>query len=54
MHSRDAIDLLWYNVMHYSSLFQYFFLIYNGPYSSWKFSVFVFFKKLFLEMLNTI
>jgi len=28
MHSRDAtvlIDLLWYNVVHYSSLFQYFF-----------------------------
>jgi len=28
MHSRDAavlIDLLWFNVVHYSSLFQYFF-----------------------------
>jgi len=28
MHSRDAtvlIDLLWFNVMHYSNLFQYFF-----------------------------
>jgi len=28
MHSRDVtvlIDLLWFNVMHYSSLFQYFF-----------------------------
>jgi len=31
MHSRDAtvlIDLLWFNVVHYSSLFQYFFPIY--------------------------
>jgi len=28
MHSRDTtvlIDLLWFDVMHYSSLFQYFF-----------------------------
>jgi len=28
MHSRDTtvlIDLLWYNIVHYSSLFQYFF-----------------------------
>jgi len=28
MHSRDAtvlIDLLWFNAVHYSSLFQYFF-----------------------------
>jgi len=25
MHSRDIIDLLWFNVVHYSSLFQYFF-----------------------------
>jgi len=28
MHSRDAkilIDLLWFNVVYYSSLFQYFF-----------------------------
>jgi len=39
MHSRDAtvlIDLLWFNVVHYSSLFQYFFSIYYGPYSSKK------------------
>jgi len=43
MHSRDAtvlIDLLWFNVAHYSSLFQYFFTIYYGPYSSWKFIIF--------------
>jgi len=26
--------------MHYSSLFQYFFSIYCGPYSSWKFLIF--------------
>jgi len=44
MHSRDAtvlIDLLWFNVMHYSSLFWYFFSIYYGPYSSWKFLIFL-------------
>jgi len=38
MHSRDTavlIDLLWFNVVHYSSLFQYCFSIYYGPYSSW-------------------
>jgi len=43
MHSRDAtvlIDLLWFNVAHYSSLSQYFFSIYYGPYSSWKFLIF--------------
>jgi len=43
MHSRDTtvlIDLLWFNVVHYSSLFQYVFLIYYGPYSSWKFLFF--------------
>jgi len=35
------IDLLWFNVVHYSSLFQYFFSIYYyGPYSSWKFLIF--------------
>jgi len=37
MHSRDTtvlIDLLWFNVMHYSSLFQYFFSIYYCPYSN--------------------
>jgi len=34
IHSSDTIDLLWFNVMHYSSLFQYFFSIYYGPYSS--------------------
>jgi len=28
------IDLLLFNVVHYSSLFQYFFSIYYGPYSS--------------------
>jgi len=39
MHSRDTtvlIHLLWFNVVHYSSLFQYFFSIY----SSWKFLIF--------------
>jgi len=34
MHSRVLIDLLWY--VYYSSLFQFFFLIYYCPYSSWK------------------
>jgi len=32
MHSRDTtvlIDVLWFNVVHYSSLFQYFFSIYS-------------------------
>jgi len=41
--SRDVtvlIDLLWFNVVHYSSLFQYFFSIYYGPYSSRKFLIF--------------
>jgi len=36
MHSRDTavlINLLWFNVVHYSVLFS----IHNGPYSSWKF-----------------
>jgi len=40
MHIRDPtvlIDLLWFNVVYYSSLFQYFISIYCGPYSSWKF-----------------
>jgi len=40
MYSRDTtvlIDLLWFNVVHYSILFQYFFLIYYGPYSCSKF-----------------
>jgi len=40
MHSRDAtvlIDLLWFNVVHFFSLFQYFFPIY---YASWKFLIF--------------
>jgi len=44
MHSRDAtvlIGLLWFNVLHYSSLFQYFFSIYYGPYSSLKFLIFL-------------
>jgi len=43
-HSRDTtvlIDLLWFNVVYYSSLFQYFFSIYYGPYSSWKFLIFL-------------
>jgi len=43
MHNRDAtvlIDLLWFKVVHYSSLFQYFFLTYNGPYYNWKFLIF--------------
>jgi len=31
MDSRDTTDLLWFNAVHYSSLFQYFFLIYYGP-----------------------
>jgi len=39
MHSKDAtvlIDLLWFNVVHYSSLFRYFVSIYYGPYLSLK------------------
>jgi len=40
MHSRDAIDLLWFNVVHYSSLFQYFISIYYSPYSGLKFLIF--------------
>jgi len=34
MHSRDAtilIVLLWFNVVHYSSLFQYFYVLYMVP-----------------------
>jgi len=37
MHSRDTailVALLWSNFVHYSSLFQYFFLIYYGSYST--------------------
>jgi len=40
MYSRDTtafVDLLWFNVVHCSSLFQYFFSIYYDPYSNWKF-----------------
>jgi len=40
MHTRDTtvlIDFLWFNVIHNSSLFQYFF---RGPCSSWKFLIF--------------
>jgi len=43
MHSRDTtvlIDLPWFNVVHYSGLFQHFFPIYYGPYSSYKFLLF--------------
>jgi len=42
--SRDItalIVLLWFNVVSYSSLFQYFFSIYYGPYFSWKFNAIV-------------
>jgi len=41
-HIRDTtvlIDLLWLNVVNYSSTF---FLIYYSPYSSWKFLVYLF------------
>jgi len=45
MHSRDIykilIDLLWFNVVHYSSLFQSFFWIYYGPYFIWRFITFL-------------
>jgi len=44
MRSRDTtvlIDFQWFNVAHYSSLFQYFFSIYYGAYSSWKFLIFL-------------
>jgi len=40
MHSRDITILivsLWFNIVHCSSLFQYFLSIYYSPYSSWKF-----------------
>ena len=39
MHSRDVtlfIVLLWFNIMDYSSLFQYFLSMCYCPYSSWK------------------
>ena len=43
-HSSDItilIVLLWFSVLHYSSLFQYIFLsIYYRPYSSWKLLIF--------------
>ena len=45
MHSRHItllIVLLWYNIVHYSSLFQYFLSMCYGPYSSWKFQFFLF------------
>jgi len=35
------IDLLWFNIMYYSNLFQYIFQsTHYGPYSSWKFQTF--------------
>jgi len=37
IYTTVLIDLLWFNVVHYSSSFQYFFSIYYGPYSSWKY-----------------
>jgi len=44
------IDLLWFNVVH---LFQYFFLIYYGPYSSW--NILMFLVYLFVNFFeNTI
>ena len=42
-HSRDRIlliVLLWFNIMDYSNLFQYFLSMCYGPYSSWKFQIF--------------
>jgi len=49
MHSRNTvyatilIDLLWFNVVHYSSLFQYFFQSsYYVPYFNLKFLIFVY------------
>jgi len=38
LHSRDTIltVLLWVNITHYSSLFQYFFWMILCPYSGWK------------------
>jgi len=57
MHSRDItilIALLWFSIVHYSSLFQYFFLsIHYCPYSSWKFLIFQY-TRLHMINLNTI
>jgi len=42
-HGRDItilIVLLWFSIVHYSSLFQSFLSIYYRPYSSWKFLIF--------------
>jgi len=59
MHGKDAtvlIDLLWFNVVHYSSLFQYFFDLLWSLYSSWKlqifFGVFVNFLKMNMVMIE--
>jgi len=52
MHSRDTtvlIDLLWFNVMHYSSLFQYFF------WSNFLVYLLTFFEKIIIMiMINVI
>jgi len=40
-HSRDILIVL-LTVVYYSSLFQYFLLFYDGPYSNWKFLCLIF------------
>jgi len=45
-------SFLWFSFVHYSSLFQYFFLIYYDPYSSWKFLIFL--EYLFVNFFENI
>ena len=61
MHSRDItllIVLLWFNIVHYFNLFQYFLSMCYSPYSSWKFQIFLwtclltFFCKQLLWLVN--
>ena len=57
MQSRDiTIFLLWFTIVHYSSLFQFFFinLQYYCPYSTWKFLIFYYFSLLTFFAYNNI
>jgi len=42
LHNKDTIlaILIWVNIMHYSSLYQYFFKFILGPNFDWKFLFF--------------
>ena len=52
------IVLLWFNIVHYSSLFQYFLSMCYGPYSTWKFQNFLctclltFFENIIMTVVN--